>query len=169
MAVKKLKTFVNEKIYRQRPKLLGHAVSAPYMKTVGGQSVWVVDVIVHSDGEELVAVPIAENNRQIRNFCTKGTPVELQRSNSGQFYVSGLSDTQKGNVVGKTYSPITEGLAFSQGWRLEGTSWETGNGNEADEGTPATTTYSYTVITLTYSELTYGTTPYGATRTVRTP
>ena len=167
--MKELKAYVLDKIDRKRQKLLGHSMAAPWLKTIGGQQVWVTDVLIRSDSELLRAVPIAENNRQIRNFVTEGTPVEVQRSQAGQFYISGLADTKKGDVVKKTYDIADEGLAFTEGWKIAGTGiYETGNGNTATPGTPATTTSNYSLVTIEYGDLDYGVTPYGAKEIIRT-
>lgn len=160
--MKELRHYIYEKISQKRAKILGHCTCVPYIKQVGGQEVWVIDVLVRHDCELLRGVPIAENNRQIKNFVTEGTPVEVQRDQAGQCYVSGLSDTQKGTVAKKSYSPMTEGFGFAQGWRYDGSgNVQTGNSNTVGTVTPGTHTYSYTWVTMPYSDLDYGTTPYG--------
>ncbi len=166
-----LLAFVNERIDRTREKLIGHALTPPYLHAIGGQSMWVVDVLIASDIEYLGTVPFAESGRNVRNFVNEGTPVEIKKSNAGQFYITGLSDRQIGDVTKKTYSLIDEGLAFTDGWRRdESNDWVDGNDNAVDPGTPETIEYTYTAVTIPYGSLeTYGTTPYGAKEIVRTP
>jgi len=163
-----LKEYTNKRIYREREKIYGLAVSAPYLKTLGNQAVWVLDVLIHSDSELMESMPIAENNRQIRNFVTEGTPIEIQRSSTGFFYVSGLANKEKGSVNKKTYKLADYNLGFAEGWKLDSSGdYETGNGNAPSEGTATTTEKQYIFETIIYGDLTYGVTPYGSKKYTR--
>jgi len=167
---KELFSLINERIERKRQKIIGHALSAPYMSTLGGQSIWVVDVLIYSDSEYLQQVPFAESGRSVRDFVNDGTPVELTRSYTGQFYIIALADKQRGNIVKKTYNIIDAGFGYTEGWRRNvGGSWITGNENDVIAGTPEEIEYTYTTAKIVYGNLVYGTTVYGATEIVRTP
>lgn len=167
---KELFAIINERIERKRQKIIGHALSTPYMDTLGGQSIWVVDVLIYSDAEYLRRVPFAESGRSVRDFVNEGTPVELTRSHTGQFYIIALSDKQRGNIVKKTYNIIDAGFGYTEGWRRNTSGdWITGNENIVIPGTPEEIEYAYTTIKIIYGNLDYGTTPYGATEIVRTP
>lgn len=164
-----LPRYIDNQIVRSDKKLLGHAVSTPYKKNINALTdpdeieefgVWVVDVLVRSDLLLVTDVPIAENNRRIKDFVTDGTPVELQRSKAGQFYISGLSDVQRGTVTQNTYTLASAGLAFTEGWRLNSNdNFETGNENEVDEGTAETTNFFYTFAITPLGDLDFGITP----------
>lgn len=163
-------SLINERIDREREKIIGHALKSPRLNTIGGQSVWVVDILIFSDQELLTRVPMAESGRSVRDFINEGTPVELSRSRAGQYYVVGLADKQRGNITAKTYSITDAGLGFTEGWRRDaGGSLESGNGNAVSPGTPSTTEYSYTTQLIPYGSLDYGTTPYGDVEVIRTP
>jgi hypothetical protein len=165
-----IKSFVNDRIYRQREKILGHALNRPYLYTLNGQSTWVVDVVVNSKEELLTHTPIAENNRQIKNFVSSGTPVELQRSNAGLFYISGLSDRQKGDVKKKSYKIDDYGFGYSQGWKKNsGGNYITGNDNTPDIGTEETINYYYVTTLIPFGSLDWGTTELGAYLITRYP
>lgn len=166
-----LKKLIQERVKSGQQKLRGTAVSVPSLQTVNGNPVWVVDVMIRQDEELLKNVPIAENNRQIRNFVNDGTPVEVHRSNMGQFYISGLSDLESGQVNKKTYSPENLGIAFTRGWKrnTESGNLETGNSNTVTPATEATITYSYIFEVIPLGELDFGVTPLGAKRAIRTP
>ena len=165
----KLRKYVNDKIARREKKRNARAVSSPYLKTIGGKSVWVADVLVYEDKELLMGVAISESNRAVRDAVSDGSPVEITRSPVGFWYISGRSSIDPGVVISKTYSIADEGLAFSEGWTPDGAGgWITGNENEMDPGSETTETHGYTFEVIPYGELIYGTTPYGATRYTRT-
>jgi len=165
----KLKDYTDKRIYRTRQKIYGHAVTIPYLKTLGNQPTWVIDVLIRSDAELLTAVPIAENNRQIRNFVTEGTPIELQRSQTGFFTVSGLANRKKGTVVKKTYKLGDYNLGFAFGLKLDaGGDYETNNNNIISQGSNTTTEKQYIFTAIPYGDLDYGVTHYGAKSYVRT-
>lgn len=170
MGFKSLHKLIEEKIERSQKKIIGHALSTPYLSTIGGQSIWVVDVLVYSESDYLEAIPLAESGRSVRDFVNEGTPVELSRSNAGQFYITGLSDRKRGSLIKKTYSITDAGFGFTEGFRKDSDgTWISGNSNEIDTGTEETTEYSYSAEPMPYGDLDYGTTPYGATKIVRTP
>jgi hypothetical protein len=141
------------------------------MYTINSQPVWVTDVVIDSRNELITHVPISENNRQIQNFVTEGTPVELQRSATGQFYISGLSDKQKGTVVGKTYKISDSKFGFTQGWQLkaDGTTYETGLENEPTIGTEEEIIYYYLTVTVPLGSLDFGVDALGKQTTTRYP
>jgi len=56
---------IDEKIKRREKKIIGTAVSFPYLLTLGTRLVWVVDILIGHDKELMKKVPISENNRQI--------------------------------------------------------------------------------------------------------
>ena len=128
---RELLALINERIERKREKLIGEALSGPYLAELGGQSVWVVDVLIYSDSEVVESVPMAESGRAVRDFINERTPLELQRSNAGQFYVVALSDKKMAPITKKTYSRLSSGFGFVGGWRRNASGdIETGNGNE---------------------------------------
>lgn len=166
---RELKSLINERIVRSREKIIGHAISDPYLSARGDSSPWVIDVVVRSDREILYAVPIAESGRKVRAFISVGAPIELQRNALGQFFAVALADRQRGNTVKNAYSRSVLGFGFVSGWKYSSTGTiVTGNNNTANQGNTGTTTNSYTRTLLTYGELSYGTTPYGAYKITRT-
>jgi len=159
--------FVNERISRSKEKLLGHALLRPYLHTINGQPSWVTDVQVDGRDELITHVPIAENNRQIQNFVTEGTPVELQRSGTGLFYIASLANKQKGTVVRNKYKIDDSKFGFTQGWKLESGNYVTGNENTVTIGTEEEIEYYYVTTLLPFGSLDFGVTAFGAQTTTR--
>jgi len=167
---RELLALINERIERKREKLIGTAVSLPYLYAFGSYSAWVVDVLYRSDEELLIAVPIAESGRNVRDFVNLWAPVELQRSNSGQFFIVGLADRQRGAIYKNTYSITDAGLGFTEGWKKNDVgSWINGNNNPVSPGTPEEIVYYYETEIIPFGELNFGVTPWGASRTTRYP
>lgn len=162
------KDYVDFHISRREHNIYGHAVGLPYIVDIGNQETWVVDVMVDTMSELLLRVPIAENNRQVRNFVNDGSPLELRKSNAGQFFVSGLSAKKKGNVHKKVYKIDTYYYGFTEGFKLNASgNYESGNGNEQDTGTEDDTTYYYVTTITALGDLDFGVTPLEHRITVR--
>lgn len=164
----KIGKFVKDRIKRNREKITAVVVSSPYLFSYGGQSVWVVDVLISGKSEIVKHVTIPENNREVRNFVTDGTPIFLQKDNAGQFFVAGLSNISKQNVVYNRFNLALNGLAFTRGIKItQDQSGTTGNGNQIDLGNETQATLGFEFSVVPYGELDYGTSVYGQKKATR--
>ena len=162
--------FVEEKITR-RKKLRGKIATPPTMLNIGGEDIWVADVILSEEDEILEKVPISAYNFNVR-FADIGAPVELERDSAGILQIIGRSGILKGPVKISKREVSENKFGFTQGLKINPTSgnYETGNDNEVTIPPLTTETHQYTTRYLTYGELSpYGFLPYGAREVTKEP
>lgn len=164
--MKKVDKFIKERIRNQQRKIVAISLESPRIKEIEGNQIFVVDVQFRSNKQIIRDVPIAQNNRNILNFVSEGTPVELVKFRGGQFSIIGRSNTTNNEIKTKFYAPQDLGLMFSQGIKLienGGNTYETGQNNTTQNFQNTQKQTSIIKTPLTYGQISpYGTKTYGA-------
>ena len=144
---------IDERIDRTKKKINGTILYGPYKQDIGGEEIWVSDVIIEHDQQVLYKVAIADYNFAVR-YAHQGSPVELEVDRSGMFRITGRAKIQKNAVTIKSTKPGDlyaglEGLTF-----VSGNTYQTGNGNNVTVSDDTETTYEWRARAYTLGEMT---------------
>ncbi|HXH10791.1 MAG TPA: DUF1565 domain-containing protein [Alphaproteobacteria bacterium] len=97
--------YFHERYQSVREELNGELMTSVRQVVFGANAVPMLCADVRVSAHILSSVPVAENNNELL-YAQPGTPVRLQRSNSGRLEITGLNKRGKGNIT--TYHvPIT--------------------------------------------------------------
>jgi len=160
--------YIDNRINKRRLNIYGTVINGPYKTSINGQTVWASDVVLKNDKQIVYKAIIADYNFAIR-YANEGSPVILQKDNSGLLQIVGKQEIISGDVTKKTYKPSIfqaklDGLTF-----VSGNTYQTENGNNITIDDDSETSYLWTNRKLTFIELSpFGSKAFGASIIERT-